>query len=252
MSVVVVIVVIVAIIVGAVLAQRMNQKRIAALVQWASAGNWAWSPRRESSPQHSFSLFNQGHSRFSKNHLTKAGIYPTPGLGAASARLFEYHYAVTTSNGKTMQENHYWFRCALIEQEADLGQVQIRDENFADKLVQSIGFDDIDLEDPEFSKRFVVNAKDRKDAYDLIGAGMMQAMLQHYGWHIETNGRSLLIHRTGRLSASMCQEMCDVSAAMLAQLPRTLVNATRASQGLAPTLEAGAASAQSRKNVSAT
>ncbi len=237
-------------VVGAILMYLEHKRRMqrrAALSQWATAGGWRWRPEKDRTRERfPASVFEQGHSRYSLHHLSRSIESLTPGLGEVQLEFFQYHYAVTRNSGKNSHTQHYHFQCALIAQEADLGAVQVRDEGFGDKLFQSIGFDDIDLEDPEFSRKFVVKARDRQDAYRLIGPGMMQALLRRPGWRIESLGTQLLIYRSGRLDVAACEAMVEFAQGFFAQLPRTLVNETRAARGLAPVIEGGAASTQSR------
>ena len=56
--------------------------------------------------------------------------------------------------------------------------VLLRREGLFDRMAGALGFDDIDFESVEFSRRFHVKSSDKRFAYDLIDAGMMQFLLQ--------------------------------------------------------------------------
>lgn len=236
-------------IIGAVFGSMAERKRVQELEGWAHLGGWAFSPGKHDVPGLPFDLFKHGHSRWSRYHMTKTIENLTPGLEAMGVRLFEYHYAETTGSGKDRRTHHYYFTCAAVNASCDLGAVMLRDENWGDKIFQSIGFDDIDLEDPEFSRKFVVKAQNRKDAYDLLGHGLMRFLSRNGGWRIETRGPVLFIYDRGRMHADHCGRLERFIAGFLAQLPRTLVNAERARRGLPPIMEAGAASRESRASL---
>jgi hypothetical protein len=245
------VVLIVALVVGlaiaaAVLGHALERKRRAELEAWARERGWSFSAEKRGAPGHAYDLFRRGHSRFSRYHAQRCLDDATPGLDGGGATLFEYHYAVTHHTGKTSHTTHYYSTCALVDPGADLGRVLVRGEGLGDKLAQAIGFDDIDFEDGEFSRRFVVQASDRKQAYDLLDGAMMRFLVAHGGWRVETRGRELLVHRNGRVSPGAFDEIAAFTRGFLAQLPRPLVNAERGRRGLPPVIEAGNAAPSSR------
>lgn len=236
-------------IIGAIYGAMADRKRVQELEGWAHLGGWAFNPAKYDVPGLAFDLFKQGHSRWSRFHMTKTFDEVTPGLSEMGVRLFEYHYAETTGSGKDRRTHHYYFTCGVVNSGCDLGRVVIRDEHWGDKLVQAIGFDDIDLEDAQFSGKFVVNAPERKDAYDLLGHGLMRFLLRNGGWRIETKGDILFVYDRGRMHAQDCHRLERFLCGFLAQVPRTMVNAERARRGLEPIMEAGEASRQSRESL---
>lgn len=224
-----------------------EKKREKKLAIWARSGGWGWSPERRDDPGLSFSIFDDGHTRYSHYHARRRSENSIPGLGPTEVELFEYHYAVTTSTGKGTITAHYHFVCALVESGLELGSVLIRPEGWGDKLVQALGFDDIDFEDVEFSKRFVVKASDRKQAYDLIDGPLMNYLVEHQSWHVETRGGLLFAHASARASPERYEALSCFALGLLEQLPRPLINAERARRGLPPELDAGNASHRSRE-----
>lgn len=54
----------------------------------------------------------------------------------------------------------------------------LRKENTGDKIIGGIGFDDIDFESEEFSRKFWVKSDEKKYAYDVIHPGMMEFLLR--------------------------------------------------------------------------
>ena len=53
----------------------------------------------------------------------------------------------------------------------------IRPEGLFDKIKGAFGFDDIDFESEEFSRRFHVKSSDRRFAYDVLHPRMMEFLL---------------------------------------------------------------------------
>ena len=66
--------------------------------------------------------------------------------------------------------------------------VSIRAEHWGDKLVQAIGFDDIDFESAEFSRKFFVKSPDKRWAYDVIHQETMDYLLQAPDAAVEFGG----------------------------------------------------------------
>ncbi|MGA1224469.1 MAG: hypothetical protein ACO31E_07875, partial [Phycisphaerales bacterium] len=71
----------------------------------------------------------------------------------------------------------------------------VRAEGFLDKLGAMIGFDDIDFESSEFSKRFHVKCSDRRFAFDLFEPRMMEYFLASTPPTIHARGGTLLFDR---------------------------------------------------------
>jgi hypothetical protein len=106
---------------------------------------------------------------------------------------FDYQYS--TGSGKNRSTHH--LSAAVITLDCSFPELLIRPENFFDKVAAVVGFDDIDFESHEFSKRFYVKGRDRKLAYDIITAPMMEYLLSVPGWSIELAGIDVIIW-TGR------------------------------------------------------
>ena len=225
---------------------HLEQKRLEAFQRWARGGSWSYRPDKRKDPGYAYELFERGHSRYLQHLAWKELEAPTPGLSAVKPALFEYHYAVTTSNGKSTTTSHHYFSCLLIDPGLDLGNVELRREGLGDKLMQAVGFDDIDPEDPEFSRRYVVKARRREDAYALLDQAMMRFLTAFKAPSLTTRGRELLLFADTKASPEVYESMARFMLRFLAQLPRPLVNAERAARGLPPLVEAGNAAPESR------
>ena len=54
-----------------------------------------------------------------------------------------------------------------------------------DKLAATFGFEDVDFESDEFSRKFYVGCKDRKFAFAVITPQVMKLMLEKPFWRLE-------------------------------------------------------------------
>lgn len=240
----------VAAIFGGYFAMQAEKKRRAALRAWADEQGWKLDKSKRSSTAYPFPIFNAGHTRYSQYHGVKPFAALVDGIDEESLfDVFQYHYAITSNNGKTSSTTHYYFCCLAVFVGMDLGAVNIRDEHFGDKIAAKFGSNDIDFEDPDFSKRFHVTAPNRKDAFDLIHHALMRYMVQHAGsgLTIYTRGKMLFVHMTGRADVARYERLVRFAGGFLQQVPRTLVNAERARQGLPALVEAGAAATRARQ-----
>lgn len=104
--------------------------------------------------------------------------------------LFEYRY--TTGSGKN-RSTHYR-TCIGGELDFDAPGLVIRPEHLGDRIANLFGFDDIDFEFDEFNRAFQVTGEDKKFAYDICHARMMEILLagRHLCW--ELRGRRRLAH----------------------------------------------------------
>ena len=72
-------------------------------------------------------------------------------------------------------------------------EVTIVKEGLFSKIAQAVGYDDIDFESHEFSKRFCVRSSDKKFAYDFCNAQMIDYLLGHPNINVEVDQNSLAL-----------------------------------------------------------
>ena len=88
--------------------------------------------------------------------------------------LGDYEY--TVQEGKRRETRRFSF--ALLRLPYPLvPDLAIRKEHLGDKLLGAIGFDDIDFESEEFSRRFHVKSPDKRFAYAVLDPRMMEFLL---------------------------------------------------------------------------
>jgi hypothetical protein len=110
--------------------------------------------------------FHQGHSRYGCNFIR--GTWERRGFIG-----FDYHY--TTGSGKN--RSHHSFSCVMLSSGVLLKELFIRPEGFFDKVTEFFGYDDIDFESAEFSRKFYVKAPDKRWAYDVLHARTIEFLL---------------------------------------------------------------------------
>jgi hypothetical protein len=179
--VVVVIIVVVAIIFAAIGSAARNRERLAALANWATANGFSFSP---DDPFNLDGRFNgladigRGHARYAYEVLSRNEPVPI--------WMFRYQYrtwetrTVTDSHGNTRTETYeqtHYHSYLIIELQAAFPKLFIRPEGLFDKVAGFIGFEDIDFESEEFSKRFYCKSDSREFAYAVIHPQMMEWML---------------------------------------------------------------------------
>ncbi len=175
-----------------------EKKRREAMATLAAELGWSFDPTRDRSHDEEyahFEIFRRGHSRAAYNTMwgeleLKGQVWP--------AKMGDFTYKVTTHTGKSSSTQTYRFSYLIVH--LPFGRVPdllIRREGIFDKLAGAFGFDDIDFESAEFSRRFLVKSPDKRFAYDVIHPGMMEFLLAgeppaidiEYGRCCLSNGR---------------------------------------------------------------
>lgn len=181
-------------------AWKQERERIAALGRLAGRLGWRFSGEekdhgfRERHDQ--FACFQRGHSRYAHNQLD--GSLEALG-GSLAAEAGDYHYQITRQNGKHTSTTTYRFSYLLVSLPfgSRLPSLALRTEGLWDKLAGAVGFEDIDFESAEFSRRYHVSGGDRRFAYDLIHPRMIDWMLDEAPPQFEIAGGVLLIVSNG-------------------------------------------------------
>ena len=115
-------------------------------------------------------------------------------------QVFDYHYETHSTDSKgRRQTHHHYFSFFILQLPKAFPELRIYPEGFFSKLGQMIGFDDIDFESVEFSRAFCVRSTDKKFAYDVCHARMMEYLLQDRGLSLEIEGPCLAMSFNRRL-----------------------------------------------------
>lgn len=141
-------------------------------------------------------LFNRGHSRRAYNLLR--GEYP---IANHQFDLVMGDYRYTTGSGKN-QTTHRLSVILLSPPYRPGPSLLLRREWLGDKLLGALGFDDIDFESEEFSRKFLVKSNDKQFAYAVIHPRMIEFLLQTTPPHVELRDGVCLLYEgmSSRLS----------------------------------------------------
>lgn len=137
-----------------------------------------------------FEIFRRGHSRTAK--YTMRGRID---LFGASCEVCagDFRYKVTTGSGKNRQTTTYLFSYLIVRPPWPSPTLLVRREGLFDKVKGAFGFDDIDFESEEFSRRFWVQSSDKRFAYDVLHPRMMEFLLRELDSAIDLEGGAICV-----------------------------------------------------------
>ncbi|MEO1535184.1 MAG: hypothetical protein AAFS11_06450 [Planctomycetota bacterium] len=171
----------VAIVMG-IFAHKAAKKRCEALASLAAELGLSFVPDKDRDHDDryaNFEIFRRGHSRAAFNTMT--GPIPINGTPHPVV-MGDFIYKVTSGSGKNRRTTTYRFSYAIVHLPlAGVPDLLIRPEHVFDKLGSMLGFDDIDFESAEFSRKFLVKSPDKRFAYDVVTPAMMEFLLETRG-----------------------------------------------------------------------
>jgi hypothetical protein len=136
---------------------------------------------------------------------------------------FDYHYETHSTDSKgNRQTHHHYFSFFILLLPMSFPELKITREGLLSKIAQALGYDDIDFESAEFSRAFCVRSKDRKFAYDVCNAQMMEYLLANRDLSIEIEGPALALAFDSRLSAPEIEANLDRLLEIRSRLPEYL------------------------------
>jgi len=137
--------------------------------------------------------FEQGSNRYATDVLS--GNYQQNDILA-----FDYHYETYSYDKSGRHTEHHWFSFWTLTLPAALPGLTIRRENVFTKVAEVFGYQDIKFESAEFSKTFLVRSPDKKLAYDVCNAKMMEYLLANRDLSIEIENNVLALVTNSRIS----------------------------------------------------
>lgn len=182
----------------AYLGHLQAKKRREAFQRIALQLNFNFSPEKDRLFARRYGFLDHmddGHDRYAYNILS--------GSTAEGARvnIFDYHYETYSSDSKGRRQTHHHYRSIFaLVLPRQFPELNIEPEGFFSKIGQALGFDDIDFESLEFSKRYQVKSQDKKFAYDFCHAQMIDFLLRQRDLIIEVDGNVLALTFKGKLA----------------------------------------------------
>jgi len=169
-----------------------NKKRREAMAALAARLGLQFNPRKRRDLARRYRFLDKlrrGSNRYAYNILS--GNYQ-----GHEVTLFDYHYQV--SSGKNT--HHYNFSFFILVLPKSFPELVIDKEGFFSKVAQALGYDDIDFESHEFSRKFRVRSPNKKFAYDVCNGRMIDYLLSNSDLSIEIEGEVMAISFRSRLS----------------------------------------------------
>jgi len=202
---------IVVIIAVAVYGRHLAAERTKAMAAWARQRGLAFARGPDRDMRHRFLEFqtlSRGRSHLARNIATGE-------VDGREVTVFDYRYV--TGSGKNRRTHR--LTCVLVKADLPLIPLRIRREHFFDRLGEAFGFDDIDFESAEFSRRFRVDSTDRKWAFDVIHARTIEYLLREGEWPLELAGWHCLVYRPGRFDPADLDRAIALARGLLDLIP---------------------------------
>jgi len=171
-----------------------------------------------------FEIFRRGRSRRAFNTLL--GEVDLVGQ-RCHVRMGDFRY--TTGSGKNRSTHTFSYLIVHLPW-THMPALLIRPEGLFDKIAGAIGFDDIDFESAEFSRRFHVKSTDKRFAYDVIHPRMMEFLMSSSDpptADIE-HGRCLISDGKRRWDPAQFRERLRWTAGFVERIPDHVVNTLEA------------------------
>ena len=167
---------------GIIAHYHYEQKRREALFKTAFEMGLDFSPSKDETIPVQFQFLNklnQGRDRYAFNIIK--GHY-----AGHRVIIFDYHYKTESVNakGSDRSEDHYLSVYAVYLPDL-FPELIIAPESLFSKVAQAFGYQDIDFESYEFSRKFCVRCGDKKFAYDICHARAMEYLLTNDTMNIE-------------------------------------------------------------------
>lgn len=164
-------------IIAAIAGFKMEQARRNALQALAESNGWKFDPstrRGRPGDLALFDAFDRGRDREASN--TIRGQVEIDGM-ACAIQLGDFQYDERNGSGEDSTPTTYRFSYAIITLPFSSPSMVIRREGMFDKFKAMFGFEDIDFESAEFSRKFHVSSEDKRFAYDLCDPRMIEYLL---------------------------------------------------------------------------
>lgn len=200
-----------------------EKKRKEALANLARTLRLSFSPEKDRGLAKQLSFLDKtrsGSNRYCTNVMR--GTYQSHEILA-----FEYHYETHSTNSKGgRQTHHHWLSFVTLQLPKSFPELTVAPEGFFSKVAQAVGFDDIDFESAEFSRKYVVRSKERKFAYDFLHARAIEFILEHPVHHLEVEYDRLAIAKNRRFKLENLQPRLEELVQLRNLMPNYLLENT--------------------------
>jgi hypothetical protein len=158
-------------------------------------------------------LCSKGHAKSASNVIAGETAY-------GELRYFDYKY----TEGRGDKAHTYRKSACGLNPPYYFTRLLVRPENFLDKAAGMLGFEDIDLDNAEFNRKFYVSCDDKKFAYDVLNQRAMEFLLARPGITMEMAPHCILFSYDSRLSPDGVAALIGTAEQFCALLPDFLRN----------------------------
>jgi hypothetical protein len=213
----VIVIAVIAFIALAILGAMQASKRRKELAAWAASRGLTYREAKDHNFMNrfpEFSCLRAGEkNRFAFNIINGS-------LDQRPVVCFDYHYQTTSTDSKGRRQTHtHYFSGLIVQAPWALKPLFIRPEGFFDKITEFFGYDDIDFESAEFSRKFYVKSPDKKWAFDVLHQRAMEFLLGQPRFTIEMAGQRILAYRGKTFAIPDFEAAHRVIDGLLDQLP---------------------------------
>jgi len=201
--------------ISAIYSMIRARKRLEELFELAQRLGLNFSPVKDYALADRYNFLKQlaqGENRYARNVLS--GTYQQSRVLA-----FDFHYETYTQGKYGRQTHHHWFSFFILTLPAVFPDLTIRRENFLTKIAEVFGYQDIKFESAEFSKAFNVRSPDKKFAYDVCNAKMMEYLLANRDLSVEIENQVLALAFNTCLSVEQVEANLQRLIEIRARLP---------------------------------
>jgi hypothetical protein len=200
---------------GVIQQNKRARERREALAKFAADNGWVFRPELTRTLDDDFrdiGLFRRGSNRYGENLITGSH-------GGCGLLMFDYHYETESGSGKDRRTHHHHYGIVMLRPSFPLKPLVIRPEGMWDKLTAAFGWDDIDFESAEFSRRYHVSSPDRRWAFDVVTPRTMELLLAREKATLCMDLTQLMFSRPGRLAPDDMRDAIALCAAVLDGIP---------------------------------
>ena len=199
----------------------LRDRRRQELAGWAQANGLKFLPENDYSIGYRYRPFKclqQGKNRYGCNIM----------VGTSGQRVmcgFDYHADTNAASINALhpaRADH--FSAVVVNAGFPLKPLSIRPQGFFDRVTEFVGFDGIEFESAEFSRRFAVSSPDRRWAYDVLHQKTMEMMLEYPRFRIDFQGTQVAAYSGhADFSPGEFQSALNLVSGILDNLPESVV-----------------------------
>jgi hypothetical protein len=189
----------------------LEKQRRETIRAWAQSQGYRFRAGRDSELARrypDFKVLHRGRNRFAKHVVS----------GEVEGRSFEaFDYQYTTGHGKNRRTHR--LSAIVLRSPHLLIPLRIRREHLFDRIGEFLGFDDIDFESAEFSRKFHVSSPDRKWAFDVLHNRTIEYLLRECFANLEFDGWHVIVYRGNRFNPAEFERALSLASGILDRIP---------------------------------